>query len=243
MKLKNIVVSGCSYSADAIGGLPPTKDYSGGNSFREDPDYTTSVPTTWASFLAKKINPDSFVNLATSAHGNYLISKTLIDMLEKFNYSPKNTLVVFNISQMARMDVVCKYNTENNFILWTQDILNYSFLKPRSPKWRKVMYDYEDNITGLITYNTVRLNELFEYLNTNKYPFVFTTLADYTDMPVIQKNKEHYVQLPGNGMFEYTESMGLLDDDGSHPNIEAHELIGKIAYDFICKKYNIEKTQ
>ena len=53
MKLKNIVVSGCSFSADALGGLPPTKDYSGGNSFREDPDYTTSVPTTWASFLAK----------------------------------------------------------------------------------------------------------------------------------------------------------------------------------------------
>jgi hypothetical protein len=243
MKLKNIVVSGCSYSADAIGGLPPTKDYSGGNSFREDPDYTTSVPTTWASFLAKKINPDSFVNLATSAHGNYLISKTLIDMLEKFNYSPKNTLVVFNISQMARMDVVCKYNTENDYIPWTQDILNYSFLKPKTSKWSKVMHDYEDDITGLITYNTVKLNELFEYLNTNKYPFVFTTLADYTELPVIQKYKEHYVQLPGNGMYEYAVSMGLLADDGFHPNVEGHYQISNVAYDFICEKYNIEENQ
>jgi hypothetical protein len=240
MKVKNILASGCSFTQDGIGGFPPTTHSTGGNSFREDPDYIASEPTSWVSFLAKKIDPDSFVNVAASGHGNCLVSKTIIDMLQTFNYDPNNTLVTFNISEMARMDVVCKYNTENDFIPWTQDILNYSFLKPRSIKWRKVMYDYEDDIKELITYNTLRLNELFEYLNANKYPFVFTTLADYTDLPVVQKYKEHYIQLPGNGMREYAVSMGLLDDDGFHPNLDAHDLISNIAYDFICEKYNVE---
>jgi len=240
MKVKNILASGCSFTQDGLGGLPPTKDYSGGNSFREDPDYITSEPKSWASFLSKKINPDSFVNLAAPGHGNYLVSKTICDVLQKFNYSPENTLVIFNISQMARMDVLCDYNTENDYIPWTQDILNYSFLKPRSPKWRKVMYNYEDDITGLITYNTVRLNELFEYLNTNKYPFMFTTLADYTDLPVIQKYKGHYVQLTGNGMFEFASSINEISEDKFHPTVEGQYQISNVAYDFICKKYNIE---
>jgi hypothetical protein len=246
MKLKNIVVSGCSFSADALGGLPPTKDYSGGNSFREDPDYTTSVPTTWASFLAKKINPDSFVNCAAGSHGNYLISKTLIDMLEKFNYSPKNTLVVFNISQMARMDVLCDYNTKNFNIPWPQDILDYSFLKPRSYEWCRVLYDLEESrgedgdVEELVKFNTERLNDLFEYLDNNKYPFVFTTLADYTDLPLVQKYKEHYIQLPGNGMFEFASSLDEISEDKFHPTVEGQYQISNVAYDFICKKYNIE---
>ena len=240
MKVKNILASGCSFTQDGIGGLPPTLTHQGGNSYREDVDYPAATPLSWASFLAARINPDSFANLATAGHGNYLVSKTIYDMLQAYNYNPENTLVIFNISEMARMDVVCEYNTENDFVTWPQDILNYSFLKPRSSKWSKIMYDYEDDITELITHNTTALSELFEYLNTNKYPFVFTTLADYTDMPVIQKYKEHYVQLPGNGMREYAVSMGLLDDYGFHPNLDAHDLISNIAYGFICKKYNIE---
>ena len=242
MKVKNILASGCSFTQDGMGGIPSTLTHQGGNSYREDVDYPAATPRSWASFLAKKIDPDSFVNLATSGHGNYLVSKTIYDMLQVYDYNPENTLVIFNISQMARMDVVCEYNTENDFVTWTQDILNYSFLKPNSPKWSKVMYDYEDDIKELICYNNIKLNELFEYLNTNKYPFVFTTLADYEDMPVIQENKEHYVQLPGKGMREYAHSLGLLDEDGFHPNLEAQDLISKVAYDFICEKYNIEEN-
>lgn len=241
MKVKNILASGCSFTQDGMGGLPPTLTNQGGNSYREDVDYPAATPLSWASFLAKKINPDSFVNLATPGHGNYLVSKTIYDMLQVYDYNPENTLVIFNISEMARMDVVCEY-TENDFVNWTQDILNYSFLKPRSSKWSKVMYDYEDDITELITHNTTALSELLEYLNTNKYPFVFTTLADYTELPVIQKYKEHYVQLPGNGMQEYAHSLGLLAEDGCHPNLEAQYIISKVAYDFICKKYNIEEN-
>ena len=240
MKIKKILASGCSFTSGGIGGIPPTRYHQGGNSYREDPDYKKSKPTTWASFLAEKINPDSFVNLASPGHGNYLVSKTICDTLQKFDYDPIDTLVIFNISEMARMDVLCEYNTENNRITWSQDILNYSFLKPHSNKWSKVMKNQEGDIKELITYNTERLRELFEYLTTTKYPLVFTTLGDYTNLPVIQMNKKHCVQLPGNGMFEYAEKLDLLDKDGFHPNLEAHCRISKLAYDFICKKYNIE---
>jgi len=241
MKVKNILASGCSFTQDGLGGLPPTLTQLGWNSYREgDVDYPAKTPQSWASFLAKKIDPDSFVNLATAGHGNYLVSKTIYDMLQTYNYNPKNTLVIFNISHMARMDVVCEYNTENDLIPWPQDILNYSFLKPNSDKWSNVMKNQQSDIEELIIYNTERLRELFEYLDKNKYPFVFTTLADYTDLPIVQEYKEHYIQLPGNGMFEYAGILGLLSEDEFHPNLEAHFLISRVIYDFICEKYNVE---
>lgn len=240
MKVKNILASGCSFTADGLGGLPPVKDQPGGNSFREDPDYIASKPNTWASFLAKKINPDSFVNVAAPGHGNYLVSKTIIDMLQTFNYDPNNTLVIFNISDMSRMDVVCGYNIENDFIPWTQDILDYSFLKPRSLRWKQNLYNLDSDIKELVKYNTEQLNDLFEYVDKNKYPFVFATLADYTDLSLIHKYKEHYIQLPGNGMFEFASSLDEISEDKFHPTVEGQYQISNVAYDFICKKYNIE---
>jgi hypothetical protein len=66
---------------------------------------------------------------------------------------------------------------------------------------------------------------------------VFTTLADYTDLLVVQKYKEHYIQLPGNGMFEFANSLDELSE--FHPTVEGHYQISEVAYDFICEKYNI----
>jgi len=100
MRIKNILASGCSFTQDAIGGFPPTESI-GGNSFREDPDYQCSVPKSWASFLAKQIDPDSFINCAAGSHGNHLVSKTIVDCLESSITSQTYT-GIFNVSDMAR---------------------------------------------------------------------------------------------------------------------------------------------
>jgi hypothetical protein len=234
MRIKNILASGCSFTHDAIGGLPPTESI-GGNSFREDPDYQCSVPKSWASFLAKKINPDSFVNVASPGHGNHLVSKTIVDCLEKFNYRSDNTLVIFNVSDMARLDIETAYNTDNDNIHWTQAILDYSFLKPESLQWRQHLLDTE---VEQIEQQSVRsLKRLFEYLKDNEYPFVFVCMKDYTDMPLIQQYQDHLVPLPGNGMYEFCNSINRISKDDFHPDPLGHQAVAELAYNFIHKKY------
>ena len=92
----NILASGCSFTADGLGGRPPEPADPGGNSFRQDPDYEMQTPVSWASHLANIIDPDSFCNLAGHSHGNFFISKTIIDCLEKFDTCPK---IYYNIQK------------------------------------------------------------------------------------------------------------------------------------------------
>ena len=81
---KNLLVGGCSFSADGVGGSPPTNTSSGGCSFIEDLDYTPAHPDTWPGFLARKLGVVSLINTASSGHGNNLITHSV---LECINYT------------------------------------------------------------------------------------------------------------------------------------------------------------
>ena len=82
------------------------------------------------------------------------------------------------------------------------------------------------------------LSDLFVYLRTNNYQFVFTVMAEFTyipDLPIVQEYSDHMVTFGScKGMYEYAKSKNLLDDE--HPTDEGHRQIAKFAYDFILKK-------
>jgi phospholipase/lecithinase/hemolysin len=41
-------------------------------------------------------------------------------------------------------------------------------------------------------------------------------------------------------MFEFASSLDEISEDEFHPTVEGHYQISNVAYNFICKKYNIE---
>ena len=232
MKIKNIIASGCSFTSNGLGGTPPTKDNPGSNCFNDN----QCVAQTWVSHLAKMIAPISFVNLGACGHGNTLISKTLIDTVAKFNYSPDNTLVLFNISSIDRLDVVCEYNTDNKEIKWTQDILDYSFRPVYGPHWRNSLLSTE-SVEDVEQQSIESLVQLFDFLNSTGYPYAFTTMKDYTNLDVVVQNSDHLVPLPNVGMYEYAKSIDQIAIDGFHPSVSAHCQIAEYTLNFVKEKY------
>jgi|TARA_B110000908_G_C10062264_1_gene361180 hypothetical protein len=247
MKVTNVLSAGCSFTANEVvgftGGTPPGEESLGSNSFRQNLE-----PKSWAGWLAKKLDSESFVNVAAGACGNYCVSKSVRTMLEKYNYAPTNTLVIFNITSMSRRDVKVKYNSLNKYIPWEEDLMDFTFLEPFSSEWKAALKDIpiypgigkplipREFIEEIVERNTRKLYQLFEYLTENAYPYVFTTMEDYSHLPLVQEYKDNLVPLPGNGMFEFATSLCEISEDKFHPTINAHHRIGHLAYNFICKK-------
>lgn len=236
MKIKHLLASGCSFTQDGIGGMPPYENFCGASSFRNYEGIQVAECKSWASFLSKLLDVESFVNFASSSHGNVLISKTIIDALEKFSYDPLDTFVIFNISSLDRLDVICEWSSEDksSFVPWDQNLLDYTFAKPRSEVWKAEFNKLSLDAIYMLSLNA--LNTLFEYLNNHGYNYIFTTLEDYTDLPLIQSNLNHMVTLDStNGMYEYCNANNLLSTDNFHPSTEGHKQIAEHVYNFIKK--------
>jgi len=233
MTVKNILSAGCSFTANdaqrVIGGTPPSEQSLGSNNFKQG----GWNPKGWTSWLAREIDADSFVNVATSGCGNYCVSKTIRTILEKYNYAPTDTLVMFNVTSMSRRDVKVKYNNLNDYIPWKEDLLDFTFLKPHSSAWLGALKEADLSVEEIVKRNTRKLYQLFEYLTENAYPFVFTTLEDYSHLPLVQKYKDNLVPLPNTGMFEFADNLCEIGEDKFHPTINAHHQIGQMAYNFI----------
>ena len=243
-KYKNILAGGCSFTQDGIGGGPPTSSWAGANSFRSDVDYEVAMPKTWASMVAKELNPESFTNVAVTSQGIVATCTTICDMLEKFNYTPQDTLVIFNVTKLPRFDVQCNYNTDNERIPWTQDMLDYSYMKHKTKQWKEHLVN--TSIEQIEKRSEEYLEKLLKYLHTNNYPFVFTLLHDISYLPIIQKYKAHLVPLyqnsdcgitsDGYGMLEFCRSID--EEDGTrHPTLAGHIEVAKLANRFIQEKY------
>ena len=233
-KYKSILAGGCSFTQDGIGGAPPTDVWAGGNSFRHDVDYKVALPQSWASMVAQQLDPESFTNVAVASQGIVATCTTICDMLEKFNYTPQDTLVIFNVTRLARVDIQCAFNTDNHYIPWTQDILDYSYYRFKSTAWKEHLVNTP--IDDIEKQSEEHLEKLLNYLHDNHYPFVSTLLDDISHLPVIQKYKAHLVPLPHVGMLEFCRSID--EEDGTrHPTRTGHIEVAKFATKFIQEKY------
>lgn len=236
MKITNLIASGCSFTHDGIGGVPPTSKSIGGSSFRDYDEVKGAECKSWASFLSKFLEVDSFVNFASSGHGLVLTCNTIIDALNKYNYNQNNTLVIFNITSFDRLDVKINWNSNDisDYIPWNSDLLDYTFAKIRGPIWKQEFN--QQDIKTLAKTSETALQTLFDYLEQNKFKFVFTMMENYLGNQLIQKHKHHLVSLdPGKGMYEFCKAKQLLAEDNFHPSIEGHKQIANQVYNFIKK--------
>jgi hypothetical protein len=77
--IKNFIASGCSF--------------------------TNNASQDWPSVIAQKYNPACYHNLARGAAGNYYISETVIQCLNKEQFNPKETLVTIMWSGYTKLDL------------------------------------------------------------------------------------------------------------------------------------------
>lgn len=247
---KNLIASGCSFTSNGMGGVPPTDTSQGGCSYIDDlaqaivgeKSYLASTPDSWAGFLAQKLNVTSMINTASGSHGNMLIVHTLLEILNKFPYHPEHTLIVFNLSDPSRLDLPCEFNcvdADHDNILWTKNIIDHSYLKMSNDahKINEIKRLMGINQIEKFTSNAVEL--LFTLLEHRKYNFYFMMMANYIDNqylgPVIEKYKDRLIGLnPGLSMIDFCQiTNNCISKFDKHPNINGHKLIADAVYSHI----------
>lgn len=240
-RYKNLLVSGCSFSANGQSGLPPTATSSGGCSFKEDPDYQVAQPLSWPGFVAQQLMVDSLVNTASCWHGNILIANSILECLNRFQYRSDDTLVLMNISEPSRLDLPCAYDhpeVDYTHIPWNNNLIPYSYFKKNLDS--KIIPKIEKNV-GLeqveqLTSNYVEF--LFNFLENRRIDFYFLTMTNFDDSclhSVLNKFDSHWIKLtPGPSMYEYCRQTGTcVSDSDYHPNKLAHKQISNIVYNHI----------
>ena len=241
MIFKNLVVSGNSFTQDGIGGCPPTENSVGGCSFIDQGQGAVSQPASWASIVAQLLNVQSFVNLAASSHSNTLVANTLRYVLQNFNYSPENTLVLFNCSIATRLDIPCEFDhpDASNFIPWDKTLFPHSYLDRDC----KIYKTFEKNI-GIDTIKSIgytQIDFLFNWLEANKYQYYFllTDTEDLKDpefLKIVESRRDRLIEInPGIGMWEYGQISGNNTVNNYHPDAVGRQDIALQVVKYVAK--------
>jgi hypothetical protein len=245
---KHIIASGCSFTSNGAGGLPPSQEHpEGACSYITDIDYQAIDPESWAGILAQNLNVKSFVNVAASSHGNFLIANNVLTLINRFNYNPLDTLILFNLSDPARIDIPCTWNekTKSNRCDWSDHILPFKYISRDSVLIKQLVLTMGINQIEMVTSNAVL--GMMNTLKQKKFNFYFTMMCNYKNHkylgPVISQFNDHLVTLdPGVGMMEYAGILNLTSEDKIHPSQQGHrsislQVLNKIN-EHIIKIYN-----
>ena len=230
--MKNIIASGCSFTENGIGRVPPiSPDLPGGSPFSNNRNFNDSTVNSWASHVANNFKPISYVNTAAGSHGNALVSTTIIELISRYFYEPHETLVIFNILSFYRHDFICKYqHADSSFRTpWSQQMLDFNFLDINSQTYKKMIDTVSFEQTVMLSKNYIR--NLFEFLDNNNFSFYFLWMEDYSKIfnedRFLKKYLDNLVYLDNyNNMLEYCLSKNLtISKLDEHPNQEAHKII------------------
>lgn len=240
MKFDNIIAAGCSFTADGIGGLPPGFDTDGCNSFIDYDGFPASKPFTWASHVARDLRPKSFINLAGGGHGNIMLANSVTEIINQYNYDLDRTLVIFNLSEPERLDIMCAWDhpERSGMVPWDQAIIPHSYIGPLKPSY----HNFRKNM-GLeqVRRQTSRVVDMFfSWLENNRIQFVFTMMNNYLAVEdmygCISPRLDRLVQCKDHtGMYEYVCHHNLNLQDNLHPDHRGHRNIA----DFVLEKISL----
>lgn len=227
--IKHIVAGGCSQTQDGLGGIPPNALTSGGCSFIAHNDYVSAEPQSWVSFVAQKLAVESLVNTAASSHGNQLITNSIIEVLTRFPYDPKTTLVLFNVTWPTRLDVPCDFDhpDRSKFIPWSKDLIPYTYLatdsKPAKHCYKHIGSEQVEQM------NYLALRNLFNFLENNQFNYKFILAKNFSDYPALSSiinSRQQLIKLEQDnvGIVEFVTARGL-NRDIIHPTVAGHEVI------------------
>jgi hypothetical protein len=244
MTIRHIIASGCSFTADGIGGLPPSLTHpTGGCSFVDTNRDNVDSPNTWIGHVAKQLKVSSLVNLSAGSHGNMLIANNIISFLNInfYSYIPEETMILFNISDPARLDIPCSWEhpSRSSFCTWGQNILPYTYIDNLSKPVTYVTKNME--IEQIEIFSSSALLGMMSYLEKYNFNFKFLLMSDYKSHPilgsVINQFYTHLIEMEDLvGMKEFVKHKNLTADDNFHPNARGHELISKIVIEELLKE-------
>lgn len=232
--IRHIVASGCSFTADGVGGIPPNQDHpDGACSFTAYAGIESAEPQSWIGLVAQALQATSLVNVAASGHGNVMVAMNLINVLSRFKYDASDTLILFNITDPARLDLVCDWNhaQASKHVTWPSAVLPYSFFDPGSDFLRSVRHEMGPEHIEM--HSSSCLQGLLGWLSSRGYQFAFLTMRDYTDCEplwsVIQCWQDQHIKLmESKGMMEFVQHHGQVrSQQDPHPTLQGHRLIAQ----------------
>lgn len=200
-------------------------------------------PTVWPHWLAQRIRPKIFNNLAIPGNGNYSIATNLIYYLETKKYiDPSEILIGINITGLNRTDIMCpvKHPDANPYFSWDQEFgygwITYSEFGVNKPPFGNSL---QKNIgyEQLVRINCMAVVQCLSYLELKKFNYFFMVMNNTVldDSPewfrkFIDEHSSHWITFDQHlTMHAFTESLGLLEK--LHPNKEAHRIMAQKIYD------------
>jgi hypothetical protein len=243
---KNIIAGGCSFTACDLGGLPPTDISEGVNYYSIGTD---KIPWSWTSIVARELNPQSYVNLASGGAGNLQITNTIVDLFNNYNYNVNDTLILFNLSAPTRFDLICDWYhpDKSDYTNWDKSVLPYTFLGPEKPVAQKIKKELDiDNIEKL----TVNLSEMFlAWLDSKKIDYIFGLMSSlsYERNEILQQKVLNNIIGPRKEkllsfgdilyMRDYAASINQTFNDKMHPNLVCHKIFADLTLKKIEELY------
>lgn len=231
MRFRHIVASGCSQSQNGpgAGGMPPTVENPRGGCSFSGPDCGAIEPVSWVGQVAKQLEVSSLFNMAAAGHGNQFVRSTIIDLLERYPYPPRHTLVLFNVTYSHRLDVPCDFRhpDRSTSVPWTPDVLPYTWIDMRA----SVQHRFHEHIGNdqVKIMSAQALSTLFAWLERHGYEYRFllgfNLFRDPVLCPVLERNRSRLIELDQHvGIKEFAIANDATHD-ACHPTPRGHAMI------------------
>lgn len=229
-KIKNFIVTGCSFTASRL----------------EDVEDTAEAwnlrASHWPHTVFAELGPQgkTFINLAMGSGGNTAAFVNLCYLLNlNHQYSPENTLIGFNITSLIRKDRMCLPNDARQSVYRESvDVPKYLGIS-----WYPEIHNKDEIIDHTVIQNACKVIESISYLESRKFNYFFMLMSDsvYTTAPSwfqefldARKNISWILLDRYLSMESYSNSIkGWRTPTDTHPNLETNRIIGKKVIDFL----------
>ena len=143
---------------------------------------------TWATFLSKKYQWDSYHNLGSAGCGNDYICDSTIQLLEKQQFDPKETLVIIMWSGVGRKDLAItgewyyhlkdsygslRNHNDEEYYLFSGGLTNAWEKNKTTKKIFEWLYKLSDPVTICVN-SLLNFINLENYLKVHGYNYKFT---------------------------------------------------------------------
>jgi hypothetical protein len=234
MLYQKLIIAGCSFSACS-------------SSVEE----ANLNPCHWPQFLCKMLGSTQLVNLGISGAGVQSTSNNLINFCEHDYIDPAQTLVVFNISQLHRWDLMCTTNHPDSLstVFSWNTILNHNWILSEQFKMHNkshYMHQLAMNmgVDQQIKLNCLSLIGLMSYLEQKGLQYYFVMLDDSLhdkDTPEFFKKflstkLDHLVTVQNfYSLKEFARSTRNICNDNFHPDAQGYKIIAEHMFERITQ--------
>lgn len=215
-KYQKLVAAGCSFTACSSS--------------------LAQKPLSWAGMLAHSLGVDIFANLAIPGGGNTAMAHNVMHFLQtKPHFSNQNSLVVFNITGVDRIDTICEsdHPDTNGCFSWYKDlgtgwITEGGFQTVKSPFYgaRQKHQGYAPTCVSSV----LQVISLTSYLTAKQFAWYFMIMDQgvLTNSPTFFRSfldsvQAHWIKPDGyETMLDFCQAKNLVLEDNFHPSLDGH---------------------